>query len=86
MLRVLPPAIPIFPFCLTVFLEGNEARGSVVILPAHAESAPPCQLAWLARCSNVAQIKESSFKDGKNIGHIIKVRIGRWPTIITVKM
>jgi hypothetical protein len=49
------------------FLEGNEAKGSVVISPARAESALPCQLGWTARCSNVAHIKESSFKDGKNV-------------------
>jgi hypothetical protein len=59
------------------FLEGNEARGSVVISPARAESALPCQLGWPARCSNMAQMKELSFKDGKNVGHVIRVRIGR---------
>ena len=34
-------------------LEENEARGSIVISPAHAESAPPCQSVWAATCANV---------------------------------
>jgi len=34
-------------------LEENEARGSIVILPAYAESAPPCQSVWAATCANV---------------------------------
>jgi len=33
--------------------EENEARGSIVILPAHAESAPPYQSVWAATCANM---------------------------------
>jgi hypothetical protein len=31
-------------------------------------------------------MKESLFKDGKNVRHVIRVRIGPCPTIIMVKM